>query len=363
MATSGGKSSATLMLLVLLGGGLGFALAEVGIRLVAPQPTGPTMFAYDPILGSVPTPDQTAVRTFPGGYAYRYTNDAMGLRTVVRRIQARADFVVLLLGDSFTYGVGVDDDQTFASVLQANLDGAGLRVRVVNAGNPGKGTDYAVRFLEVYGRVFRPDLTVLGFFANDFSDNLTGDYYELISNGPLRLRDLSSSFYARKDYLRKSAIYNWIMSRSHAGNLVRLWVVGSMLPDLYRGGGSANNHIGRGVNPSYATPESVRVTEILVKELARLVAEAGGNLVSMYIPSSTEVETFRLSRIPSPDESAFMQIANRLGVPLFSLTQILADQPQVISMLYYREGHWTPLSHAIAASSLAGPVRSALGAR
>ncbi len=46
-----------------------------------------------------------------------------------------------------------------------------LSVEVMNAGCPGKGTDYELKSFQTVGRKFHPDLTVLGFFGNDFQDN------------------------------------------------------------------------------------------------------------------------------------------------------------------------------------------------
>lgn len=328
--------------------------------MISPQPTGPTMFAYHPLLGSIPVPGQTGMRALPNSYKYRYRNDARGLRAVAQGTQVKDDSLVLLLGDSFTYGVGVDDDQTFASRLQANVSGAGLAIRIVNAGNPGKGTDYAVRFLDLYGRTFRPRLIMLGFFPNDFSDNSRGDYYALDGDGSLHPKDWSSSFYARKDRLGKSAIYNWIMSRSQAANLVRLWFVQSILSEKSRDGGSASDEVTREVDAAYVTPESIKATEIFIRGLAIRAEELESKLVLVYIPSSSEVERFRLSRTISPDEVAFVRIARGRGAPLLSLTRVLADQPYTVDTLYYREGHWTSLSHSIAAARLASVVRALL---
>jgi hypothetical protein len=40
----------------------------------------------------------------------------------------------MFLGDSFTYGVGVNDDQTFCYLVEKQLLAMGLKVEVINAG-------------------------------------------------------------------------------------------------------------------------------------------------------------------------------------------------------------------------------------
>jgi hypothetical protein len=76
---------------------------------------------------------------------------------------------VVLLGDSFTFGVGVDYDQTFGSLLQAQLPG----VQVVNLALPGFGIDQMWMTLRQYALPLRPDLVVVGFIDDDFDRSLT----------------------------------------------------------------------------------------------------------------------------------------------------------------------------------------------
>lgn len=100
---------------------LALVVAEGILRLVAPQMTGPIQFAWDPDLGAIPVPAQSGRITLPGVYSYVYTNDLDGLRVVPRTATQRPSTgraVLLLLGDSFTYGIGVDDTDTFAAQLQ-----------------------------------------------------------------------------------------------------------------------------------------------------------------------------------------------------------------------------------------------------
>ncbi|MGQ0570258.1 MAG: SGNH/GDSL hydrolase family protein, partial [Armatimonadota bacterium] len=147
-----------------------FGVAEVGVRIVSPQRTAPALYAYDARVGSIPVPNQRGRVTLPGVYSYSYANDALGLRLtgIVVRDTARAR--ILVLGDSFAYGVGVNNHETFAYLLEQRLSQAGLSAAVMNAGNGGKGTDYALRFFETIGQELKPALTLLFFFANDYVD-------------------------------------------------------------------------------------------------------------------------------------------------------------------------------------------------
>jgi len=56
--------------------------------------------------------------------------------------------VIVFLGDSLTAGYGVDPDEAFPALVQAKLDEAGLRYRVVNAGVSGETSAGALRRLD-----------------------------------------------------------------------------------------------------------------------------------------------------------------------------------------------------------------------
>ena len=154
---------------------VGLGIAEVALRVFHPQMSGPVEFAHDPQLGAIPVPNQQARRTLPGVYEYTYTNDAHGRRLTPSHMHERKPHQrLLLLGDSQTYGIGVNDNETFASRIAENLAGGDISIEVMNAGNGGKGTDYALKFFRSLGQSFNADTVALCFFPNDFLDNSQG---------------------------------------------------------------------------------------------------------------------------------------------------------------------------------------------
>jgi hypothetical protein len=86
---------------------------------------------------------------------------------------------VLSLGDSHTQGYEVRQEATFSAVLERALARRGLRAEVLNAGVSGYSTAEALAFLENEGHRFAPDVVVLGFYANDFEDNLKAGLFAL----------------------------------------------------------------------------------------------------------------------------------------------------------------------------------------
>ncbi|MBI3088395.1 MAG: SGNH/GDSL hydrolase family protein [Candidatus Omnitrophica bacterium] len=78
---------------------------------------------------------------------------------------------LLMLGDSFTFGVGVNDEETFCALLQGALDRRGRRVEVINAGLGSYSPilDYlALRDLYL---PLEPDAVILWFDFGDLQDD------------------------------------------------------------------------------------------------------------------------------------------------------------------------------------------------
>jgi hypothetical protein len=276
------------------------------------------------------------------------------------------DYRVLFLGDSFTYGLGVNDDQTFAAPVEQDLHADHLSVEVMNAGAPGKGTDYALKCFQTVGRKFPPDLTVLGFFCNDFQDNARGEYYNIGSRGELRVKPVNCKQGAIKTRLDHVPVYNWLIFWSQAANLVKQAGVGVLINRVRRSGPGATDGLvvsyDRGAG-GYATAANKPLTGIYVKQLNAAVKWAGGELMMCYIPISQEVLDYRRTRTISPDERAIQRLAADNGIMLWSLTPLLAHSGQSIARLYYKEGHWTAAAHAMAARSLSRLIQSGLGRR
>jgi hypothetical protein len=72
---------------------------------------------------------------------------------------------VLVLGDSYAFGFGVDDDATFAHRLGEMFEGG---VDVLNWGVPGYNLIQEVELLHRKGLAYEPDIVVLAFHPNDF---------------------------------------------------------------------------------------------------------------------------------------------------------------------------------------------------
>ena len=101
-----------------------------------------------------------------------------GLRQAGVEVQLRYTRKVLLLGDSFTFGLGVSEDATFASLMQASLNAEGIGV--INAAQTGYSAEQEVMLGIRLMPIVSPDLILLCLYLdNDVKEDYTGGYKDV----------------------------------------------------------------------------------------------------------------------------------------------------------------------------------------
>jgi hypothetical protein len=97
-------------------------------------------------------------------------------------------FRILGLGDSFAFGWGVENRDSYLKLLETRLSSTRGRLHeVVNAGIPGFGTYEELELLRSVGLSYRPDLVLLSFYeGNDYANNGDAPRSRLIEDGYLR---------------------------------------------------------------------------------------------------------------------------------------------------------------------------------
>src|SRR5690606_31467396 len=80
---------------------------------------------------------------------------------------ARAEFSILFLGDSLTEGLGLEQRQSFPSLIEQRLQEEGYQdIRIINGGVSGSTSASGLNRLQWYSRS-EPDLMILALGAND----------------------------------------------------------------------------------------------------------------------------------------------------------------------------------------------------
>lgn len=102
-------------------------------------------------------------------YEFQFTahSNNLGLRGPDIPLERNAAARVLFLGDSYTYGWGVEDDQVWVQLAEQLLRARGRAVEFANAGAPGMRPLQYAELAEELVPVLQPDLVVVGLLQGD----------------------------------------------------------------------------------------------------------------------------------------------------------------------------------------------------
>jgi GDSL-like lipase/acylhydrolase family protein len=308
------------------------ALLEAAVRFVAPQPQLYPRFRYSERFGHELPTSTTMVHEKSGAWRFTYTTNEYGFRASMPPITNRYDRPnVVVLGDSCTFGQGVNDGEEYSALLARRLDG---RATVVNLGVPGFGLTHEIRTFYEFGLLFQPALVLLQFYQNDLDDNLLEKVTTVADGRFVFQRDHSFAGPLR-------ALKNWlsdsVLQHSSAYNMIR-----------YAAYSKWRHHLAH-----EESAEARAEKEAFYNELLTVFAEdlhrRGIRLVMFDVPRN-------LAKWPGV-ESHVRALQER------GLVELLDSSAWFKGLRAYAspEGHpWGALGHRVVADNLAPVVRAAL---
>ncbi len=219
-----------LFRLILVGGTTLIALLvlEVAVRIMNPPiQVGPALVRFSETLGFELKPNLDCTRR-SSEYVTMIQTNSLGMRGP-EVVTPKPDGVVriLCIGDSFTFGRGVERDETFIQQLQRRLNEAKptsseprgvAKYELLNAGVVGWGTGNQLIYLQDRGLKLDPDVILLQMYKNDPDDNMRSTLFDLDESGQLKrgpayqgLKTITALFNAipGKSLLENSYLFNY----------------------------------------------------------------------------------------------------------------------------------------------------------
>jgi lysophospholipase L1-like esterase len=341
--------------LVLLAFSLAFSLliAELAVRLVRPQAVmtvSPGLYEPDP---------PRRYRIAPGFHG-RISNQAEfdtevatnreGLRGP--EIGPKSGLRILAIGDSFTFGVGAQQDETWPARLEQILG-----AQVLNAGAPGYGVPDAVAWYERYGVRLDPDLVIVAvFLANDLQDASPDQPKVAVVDGALVVPG------------ETGGPRRWLYYHSHLFRLLKRSVLEGRVRTML---GLKEPWATRELRAEFslygpALPgELRRGAEATESAVARLASHRV-RTVAVLIPSLPQVDPQRWKAVlaqlgldpaghdPRRPNLLFREIFERHGVPVLDLTDTFEQAVKDGQRIYYPvDQHLTPAGYELMARTIA----------
>lgn len=267
---SGSRSLKLGLLAAAIVGSLCIVMGELAVRFLSPQMSEYPRSAFSPEYGLISYPNDRIVHEVPGQWRFHYTTNRYGHRGAevpVSNVYPVPNVVVL--GDSFTFGSGVNDGAEYPAVMRRAFAG---RAEVVNLSSRGWGLTQEIRRFYELGQLYQPKAVVVQFTANDPADNVFNPV-TTVHEGRFQFRDSENRVEGFKKYLSRS-----LLQKSQLYNLVR-----SALYDRLRQGEVAaamENRQGAGGTVS----EAERFHAELLATFARDLKSKGIPLLMIAVP-------------------------------------------------------------------------------
>ncbi len=272
------------------------------------------MYQKDEILGYSMTPNFEGELIKPEFTTKIHTN-SQGLRDKEYGKKEKDEFRILALGDSFTWGgYGTSLEETYVKILENKLsEKYNYNIKVINAGVPGYNNKQSYLFLKEKGMNYNPDMVLLSFFLNDFSENSI-NLQEIIIKEGIKVSDKNQKgilFKLRSFLLLKLNSYR-LLERSMAN------IFSPLIKKIINKNSRSNQNL---VDiflkePKEKTQKNVELTLNILDELYNFIEKKNISLVIFLVPEKHQIDK-RL-------QEEFLKRNN------LSPEEIIIDQPQRI---------------------------------
>ncbi len=347
---------------------LSLMAAEILVRLVRPQPR----LVITP--GGFYTPDPPGRYRLSPGYRGRiynraeYSNDIRindaGLRGAEIGRPTEGLLRVLVVGDSFVFGVGVEDTETFTALLPASLARDGIEAEGLNAGIPAFGVPDAESWFRRHGVALKPNLVVLAIFLGNDLVDASPDREEILIVDGLLVPAQSSG-----------GIKAWLHRHSHLFVIIKNLLEQPGFRPLRARLGLGEPWKTRTLREEFSVyhesagqelKPAIDATDQALGRFVDLCGELGIEIVAVLMPSEVQIDPDRWhSSItglgldpaeydPSVPTRVFQDLLARHDIPTLDLGPPFAAGLSRDPKLYFRfDRHWTVEGHKLAAEELA----------
>lgn len=309
-----------------------------------------------------------------------YKYNSVGLRDENYNPSSNPDkFRILMLGDSFTEGVGVEEKNIFSFVVENQID-----AEIINAGVRKYAPLLEYLYLKNFGLQLKPNLVILNLNVTDLIE--TDKYYQSIirdSNGEIAYVTAPG-----RHFLPLSLrIFLWNNSRLYGYFQERVFPTVYRTYQAVKSGSSQNqtkpiysdrqfNMFSLFVDPAFET-EYQKLSSLIFEDLAatkQLLDQHNIPLLIVIQPTAIDVtpdewkdlnDTFSLAlKFPGDypvDNNYYRDLERYLNhndIPFINLTAAFRQNSSPQNLLFFpHDGHWNAKGHAVAAKEISEYIK------
>ena len=351
-------------------------LLELGLRLLAPQPlldsdTFLQALASEPALNSARAQARSVARSLRPGTDVVHETTEWRVRVHINSHGLRDEEIpyekpphtqrVLFLGDSMTFGYGVEAEQSFPKLVQSKLP----HVQTINTGCPSFGTCDELDFFRAEGIKYHPDVVVVVFFRNDVRDNVDRSTYRLVA-GHLQhvAQEVPSSttkadgFTATGDAFDRNILTlgaahqtaslapppaqpSFLVRHSHLARLIRLRI--ALLTHKIAPPEQALER---------RTKAEIDLSAAIMGELVRQIRASGAKALVVFMPQKEVVHQPTHLQPPSVEFAPIAEAAKAQGAAVLDLTDAMRAANKTRDPYFVKDPHPNTWGHQAAAHAL-----------
>ena len=275
------------------------------------------------------------------GFQWHHQSDSRGFRN-----PPHTSSDVVLLGDSYIYGHGVEEDQTVASVLRRDYGW-----RVYNMARQGDSLPQEYTVFRLYYRELMPKKVILFPIINDFGDiaNIRTD--EEMAHPP----ELSLDYQALRDRLQDPTVTRQVGTAYDRLYVYRLYRVLDQIRrarQAHQGGGgstSRDRYTNALIDPKLRAAASAYYRELFA-DLVKICRENQIELKLCYI--NVGIRDERWEEGGKIFRQFLIDLCKDYSVPYLEMHADQKDQPELLLPI---DAHLSPLGHQKLAQLLANP--------
>ena len=311
---------------------------EAAVRITGMAPPLPklyrdSVFIPHPILPYHLAP--SVEKTVPAGsgeFTQHMQHNAAGFRDVEHALAKPENTLRILgVGDSFTYGAGVDYADTYLAVLEQSMNDAPSAthtVEIIKVGIGGFGTHAQRLLVEHEGVAYEPDLILVGFNETDIFEAHLGIEATRVYPGFLKNAQAKRLGYTR----------TWLILHSHAARLIHRHLGVDSIRETWRA-------FGRDEGAKRAAWETVAEELGLIRAAA---AEAGAAMAVCYIPMKLDDD--------DRTRTDLLRACEAQGIPVIDTTKALKAARGDGALYWKKDGHCTARGYRAIAEALYGAL-------
>ncbi len=376
------RLTAVLKLMMVFGSFLiGLGICEFLLAFFSPQVYNrpPGVWQFDSMLGWSHVPNAHGRLVTPE-FDVEIRINSEGLRgPEIQKEKSTGVRRLLVFGDSFAEGWGVEEENLFSSHLQHCLSQANPHVEVLNFGVAGYGTDQAYLLFQEIESHYQADDVILLFYGNDLWNNASKrgigiergqkPFFRPTLGGDLKLEGVPVRRTKYWDESKYGGETIWEGTKHYLRSHFHLYVLFTKLftEEVKVGRVSAYYDGLYGEDPSKKWNPAWNLTGLILRDFSDYVVQTGSRFHLVYVPSIVQVEANDWKKkkalhglvgsyeLEKPNKM-LRAIAERYGIYYLDLLPIFRAKEKE-KILYLRDSHWNKEGHYLAATNVCAKLR------